>query len=100
MAGSGLPGRRIRAGRRWVWAGFALLFVIHHDFWWWGDRALVLGFLPIGLGYHAAFSVAAAVLWALASRYDWPAHLEQWADQPSRLVAPAGGVGCGREGRS
>jgi hypothetical protein len=55
---------------------------MHHDFWWWDDRTLVLGFLPIGLAYHASFSVAASLLWLLALRWAWPAHLEAWADRP------------------
>jgi hypothetical protein len=88
------------AGRYWIWGGFALLFVVHHDFWWWGDRTLVWGFLPIGLAYHAAFSIAAGLLWALASRYDWPVQLEEWAEQPSRLAATAEAGSRGEEGRS
>jgi hypothetical protein len=68
----------------WIWGAAAALTVLHHDFWWWDDRTLVLGILPVGLAYHAAFSVAAAVLWALACRWAWPAHLEEWAQgEPS-----------------
>ena len=54
----------------------ALLYVLHQDFWFWRDaRPLVLG-LPIGLFYHAAFTVACAiVMWLLVKRA-WPAHLE------------------------
>lgn len=74
------------AGRGWIWAGFILLFAMHHDFWWWGDRRLVLGFLPIGLAYHAAFSAAAGALWWLASRHAWPGHLEAWAERRSRVT--------------
>ena len=45
----------------------ALLYVLHQDFWFWRDaRPLVFGFLPIGLFYHAAFTVASSlVLWLL-----------------------------------
>ena len=36
----------------------AALYVLHQDFWFWRDaRPLVFGFLPIGLFYHAAFTV-------------------------------------------
>ena len=94
MAGSGRSGQGPGAGRYWIWGVFVVLFGLHHDFWWWDDRTLVWGFLPIGLAYHAAFSVAAGVLWALAARYDWPSHIEEWADQPSRL-ASANGPGAG-----
>jgi hypothetical protein len=81
-AGKNRAGQSSCAGRKWIWAGFVVLFVFHHDFWWWDDRTLVLGFLPIGLAYHATFSVAAGLLWALANRYAWPGHLEEWASGP------------------
>jgi len=64
-----------------------VLFVLHHDGWWWDDRRLVFGFLPIGLAYHAAYSLAAGILWALASRYAWPSHIEEWADEPGRVAS-------------
>ena len=35
-----------------------LLVVLHQDFWFWDDATLVFGFLPVGLAYHAGFSVA------------------------------------------
>jgi len=65
-----------------------MLVVAHHDFWWWDDRTLVLGIIPVGLAYHAAFSIAAALLWALACRWAWPSHIEEWA-QESDGSAPA-----------
>lgn len=54
-----------------------LLIVLHQDFWNW-DKVdpRLFGFLPIGLGYHAGFAVAAAVLMALWVKFAWPAHLE------------------------
>jgi hypothetical protein len=58
----------------------AALAALHHDFWFWGDRRLVLGFLPAGLAYHVAFSVACAGVWVLVLRWGWPASLEDWAD--------------------
>jgi hypothetical protein len=84
----------------WIWGGFLALCVLHHDFWWWGDRTLVMGILPIGLAYHAAISVAASVLWALASRYAWPEHIEAWADQPARGAAARKEETAIEEGRS
>ena len=55
----------------------ASLFVLHQDFWFWRDaRPLVMGVVPIGLFYHAAFTVACSiVMWLLVTRA-WPAHLE------------------------
>jgi hypothetical protein len=55
----------------------AALYLLHQDFWFWGDaRPLVFGFLPVGIFYHAAFTVAtSAVLW-VAIQLIWPSHLE------------------------
>ena len=66
-------------GRALVWCLVLALFVLHQDFWWWDSRALILGFMPIGLFYHAAFSVAAGVVWALANKLAWPEEIEAWA---------------------
>ena len=53
------------------------LYGLHQDIWFWRTaRPLVFGFLPIGLAYHAAYCLAAALLmWAL-TRFAWPSHLE------------------------
>jgi hypothetical protein len=50
-------------------AALALLYLLHQDFWFWREaRPLVFGFLPIGLFYHAAYTVASSgVLWLLVS---------------------------------
>ena len=64
-----------------VWLGVIVLFVLHQDLWFWSDRTLLFGFLPVGLAYHALYSIAAAVLWALAVRYAWPQRIEQWASE-------------------
>lgn len=58
-----------------------LLFVLHQDFWNWHSTTMVFGFMPIGLFYHACFSVAAAALWLGAVKFAWPAETEAWADQ-------------------
>jgi len=55
----------------------ALLYVLHQDIWFWRTaRPLVFGFVPVGLFYHAMFSVAASLLMALLVRYAWPSRLE------------------------
>jgi hypothetical protein len=64
-----------------VWGLVVLLGILHYDFWYWGDRTLVLGFMPIGLAYHAVFSIAAGVTWALVIKFAWPTHLEEWAEE-------------------
>jgi len=52
------------------------LYALHQDIWFWRTaRPLVFGFMPIGLFYHACFSVAAALLLGALVRYAWPSHL-------------------------
>ena len=94
---SGVPageGGNGRGMRRVVWGLVIFLAVVHYDFWYWDDRALVFGLLPIGLAYHALFSVACGVVWALAVRFAWPAELEAWADEGA---VPPPGQGAERE---
>lgn len=77
-----------------VYGLIVLLAIVHQDFWWWDDsETLVLGFMPIGLAYHAGVSAAAGVLWALAVRYCWP----KAVDVPDEA---AGGTNPGEGGRS
>ena len=61
------------------------LYVLHQDVWFWRTaRPLVFGFVPIGLFYHACFSVAAALLMWLLVTHAWPGHLEDEADHGER----------------
>ena len=54
-----------------------LLYALHQDFWLWRSaRPLVLGFVPAGLVYHAAYCVAVSLLMWLLVRFAWPTHLE------------------------
>jgi uncharacterized protein DUF3311 len=55
----------------------AALYLLHQDIWFWRSSYLVFGFIPIGLFYHAAFSVAAALLMWLLVSFAWPTHLER-----------------------
>jgi len=56
----------------------AALCVLHQDFWFWRDaRPLVFGVLPIGLFYHAAYTVAVSLGLLILARLVWPSHLEQ-----------------------
>ncbi len=53
------------------------VYVLHQDFWNWNrTEPLIFGFLPIGLAYHAAYSVLASILMAVLVKFAWPAHLE------------------------
>ena len=59
---------------------FVVLAVLHQDFWNWDSARLVFGFMPIGLAYHALYSLVAAAFWAIVMKVAWPHHLEEWAD--------------------
>jgi Protein of unknown function (DUF3311) len=52
------------------------VYVLHQDNWNWKDSGLVFGFLPVGLAYHATYSVLASVMMALLVKFAWPKHLE------------------------
>lgn len=53
------------------------VYVLHQDFWNWKDSTAVLGFLPVGLAYHAGYSILAAIMMAVLVKTAWPEHLEQ-----------------------
>jgi hypothetical protein len=54
------------------------VYAAHQDFWNWGKTdPLVFGFLPIGLAYHAAYSILAAALMTVLVAFAWPKHLEE-----------------------
>ena len=55
-----------------IWVLIILLIVLHHDFWFWNDSTLLGGFLPVGVAYHIGVSLAASLLWYLATIYAWP----------------------------
>lgn len=70
-----------KVGNSTVWFLFIMLFFLHQDLWWWDDARLVLGFLPIGLAYHAIFSIACSGLGWLAIKFAWPSELEAFAEE-------------------
>ena len=58
-------------------AGIGVLYALHQDVWFWRTaRPLLFGFLPVGLAYHGAYCVAAALLMWTLTRVAWPHHLE------------------------
>jgi hypothetical protein len=62
-----------------------VLYVLHQDWWnWTTAHPLIAGFLPIGLFYHACYSLAAAILMGILVRYDWPSHLDPGAQSAVR----------------
>lgn len=57
------------------------IYALHQDFWFWRTaEPLLLGVLPAGLWYHAAYTLAAALLMWLLAKLAWPAHLEKEAE--------------------
>jgi hypothetical protein len=59
---------------------FVVLAILHQDFWNWDSAKLVFGFMPIGLAYHAAYSLVAAAFWGIVMKVAWPHDLEEWAE--------------------
>lgn len=51
------------------------MMLLHQDFWLWLDPTLVFGVMPIGLAYHASYSLLTTLVMALLVRYQWPADL-------------------------
>lgn len=66
------------------------LYVLHQDFWFWRRaHPLILGFIPVGLFYHACYTVVTAlVMWLLVKRA-WPSHLEEETDSSSPSTPPS-----------
>ena len=52
-----------------AWGFVLVLAVLHYDFWYWDDRTLVFGFMPIGLAYQALISALAGLAWFLVVRF-------------------------------
>ena len=77
-----------RGMRKLLYAAAAVLFVLHQDFWLWGDRRLLFGVFPSGFAYHVAYCLAASLLLLGFVRWAWPRGLEETGPG-----APAGATG-------
>ncbi len=75
--------------RRLLYAALLLAALLHQDFWFWSDRTLVFGVLPIGLLYHVVYTLAVVGLMWLLAEYAWPVHLDE--DTASTTSAPEEG---------
>ena len=64
-----------------AWGFVVVLAILHYDFWYWDDRSIVLGFMPIGLLYQALISLAAGVAWYFVVKHAWPSWVEEWAEE-------------------
>ncbi len=58
--------------RKLVYLALIALTILHQDFWLWDDPTLVFGFLPVGLAYHAGYTIVVAAVWYLALKFAWP----------------------------
>ena len=55
------------------------VYALHQDFWNWKRiEPLLFGFLPVGLAYHIAYSLAAALMMVALVKFAWPSHLEKY----------------------
>ncbi|MCX8238261.1 MAG: hypothetical protein OSB05_05510 [Akkermansiaceae bacterium] len=66
--------------KRIIFIVFVLLLLLHQDFWNWDNANLVFGFMPVGLFYHACYSLVAALFWGIVIKVAWPTELEEWAE--------------------
>ena len=55
-----------------VWLLVIVLLILHQDNWLWENDKMVFGFMPIGLLSHAGISIAASIVWFLATVFAWP----------------------------
>src|SRR3989442_12826931 len=80
-----------------------VVYALHQDLWLWRSaRPLVFGFVPIGLFYHAAYSVLAALLMWLLVAHAWPSKLGDEAEpgmQEQSLPSTWGRIGGGVDER-
>jgi len=62
---------------RWLIPALLLFYALHQDIWFWREaRPLVFGILPIGLFYHALYTLAVSLVAWVLIRVAWPAHLD------------------------
>jgi Protein of unknown function (DUF3311) len=60
-----------------------VLFLLHQDFWFWRQaRPLVFGALPIGLFYHATYTLATSLVLVVLVRLLWPSDLDPEGSRP------------------
>ena len=66
-----------------------VVYALHQDFWnWTKAEPFVFGFLPVGLAYHAGYSVLAAITMAVLVKFAWPMHLENVQPEPGTENKP------------
>lgn len=62
---------------KWIAALWVVIFLaLHQDFWFWTDKTLIFGLMPIGLLYHALYAgVASLTMWFLV-KIAWPSEYD------------------------
>jgi len=64
--------------------GVVALYALHQDIWFWDvAQPLVFGFLPVGLFYHAIYSVVIALFMVVLVKVAWPVELEREVERES-----------------
>lgn len=64
-------------------------YALHQDVWFWRiARPLLFGFIPVGLAYHALYTLGAALLMAVLVRLAWPGGLEAEVEGRSPTAPP------------
>ena len=65
--------------KKWILgAALVVVYLLHQDFWNWKKvEPLVFGFLPVGLAYHAAYSILATAMMAALVKFAWPKELDE-----------------------
>jgi len=64
--------------------GVVTLYALHQDIWFWDvAQPLVFGFLPVGLFYHAIYSVVIALFMVVLVKVAWPVELEREVERES-----------------
>ena len=80
---------------RTFWLFFLVLLFVHQDFWNWSDESLVGLGMPIGLFYHALFSLACSALGFWAVTRAWPIEWEKYAEEKSLPSIKSNHIGKG-----
>ena len=69
------------SSKQWLAVGLlAAMYVLHNDWWLWGDRRFIGG-LPVGLVYHVLYMVVTALVLTIVVHLAWPTHLDSESDR-------------------
>lgn len=78
--------------KAFVYILVVVLLIGHNDYWnWHRAEPLVFGFIPVGLAYHASISLAAGLVWFMATRFCWPPEVDEIEEAVSSTDKPGAG---------